>query len=212
MTTSEELTVLTTEHYTLQSARQACLQDMQGRATLFLYSVSAVLVALGFMASASGSRERFIAFTVTLLSALWVLGILTFLRIGQLAVEDTIIVFGISRIRHRYVELQPALEGTFVRSMHDDLTGLQEEMGASRAWWQYLMPTTTVVSFVDSVVAGADVSVILSVTFRLSLIFAVFAGLLASLINMMALTLISRRLWASLKRYPAKFPSPDSND
>ena len=98
---SDELTVLTTEHYTLQTARQACLQDMQGRATLFLYSVSAVLVALGFMSSASGSRQQFVVVSVTLLSALWVLGVLTFLRLGQLAVEDTIIVFGISRIRHR---------------------------------------------------------------------------------------------------------------
>ena len=200
-----ELTVLTTEHYTLQSARQACLQDMQGRATLFLYSVSAVLVALGFMASAS-ARQQFIVFSVTLLSALWVLGILTFLRLGQLAVEDTIIVFGISRIRHRYLELQPALEGMFVRSIHDDLTGLQEEMGASRAWWQFLMPTTTAVSFVDSVVGGADLSVILSASLHVSLMIAVVAGVLGGVLNMTVLTLM-RSLWPGLERYPAKFPS-----
>jgi len=204
---SDELTVLTTEHYTLQSARQACLQDMQGRATLFLYSVSAVLVALGFMSSASGSRQQFIVFSVTLLSALWVLGILTFLRVGQLAVEDTIIVFGISRIRHRYLELQPALEGVFVRAIHDDLTGLQEEMDASRAWWQSLMPVTTVVSFVDSVVVGADLSVILSASLHVSLMLAVIAGVLAGVLNMIVLTLISASLWAGLERYPARFPS-----
>ena len=199
--------MLTTEHYTLQGARQACLQDMQGRATLFLYSLSAVMVALGFMASASGSREHFTVFSVTLLSALWVLGILTFLRVGQLAVEDTIIVFGISRIRHRYLELQPTLEGTFVRAIHDDLTGLQDEVGAFRSWWQSLMPTTTVVSFVDSVVGGADLSVILSASLHVSLTVAVVAGVVAGVLNMIVLTLISARLWAGLERYPAKFPS-----
>jgi hypothetical protein len=51
-----DLAVLTTEHFTLQSARQLCLQDMQG----------------------GGS---FVFFVLALLSSLWVLGVFTFVRV-----------------------------------------------------------------------------------------------------------------------------------
>ena len=69
------------------------------------------------------------------------------------------------------------------------------------------MPVTTVVSFVDSVIGGADLSAILSASLHVSMKMAVVAGVLAGMLNMTVLTLISRSLWAGLERYPAKFPS-----
>jgi hypothetical protein len=41
------VTVLTTEHFTLQGARAATISESTGRATMFLSSVSGGLVALG---------------------------------------------------------------------------------------------------------------------------------------------------------------------
>jgi hypothetical protein len=117
---TSDLSILTTEHFTLQSGRQLCLQDMQGRSTMFLTAVSASLIAIGFFGTATHFGGGFVVFVLALLASLWVLGFFTFVRIIQAAVEDVIICFGIARIRHRYVEIAPNLSDSFVRSIHDD--------------------------------------------------------------------------------------------
>ena len=42
------LTALTTEHFTLQGARSQTVSESASRASLYLFSVSSTLVALGF--------------------------------------------------------------------------------------------------------------------------------------------------------------------
>ncbi len=180
---SDELTILTAEHAGLQAARAACLQDMQGRATLFLTAVSGTLVALGFLGSVNRFGPFFVTFAVTLLYFVWALGTLTFLRIAQISIEETIIAFGLSRIRHRYVESIPALKDVFVRSIHDDLVGIRAEVGATSHWWGALMP-------------------------RLFFAGAVLAGIAVCMLNLFALTRVSMLAWTrAVDRYPAKFPS-----
>ncbi len=153
-----KLTILTTEQYTLQSARQLCLQDMQGRATMFFNVVSASLVVIGFFGSASHFGNSFSIFILALLTGLWVLGFLTYIRVIQAAMEDVIISFGLARIRHRYLDMQPALREVFVRSTNDDYTGINREMGSTQAWWQPLMATHIVIAFATSVIAGMEIS------------------------------------------------------
>lgn len=45
----ELLTALTTEHFTLQGARAQAANEISSRASLFIFSVSSTLVALGFL-------------------------------------------------------------------------------------------------------------------------------------------------------------------
>lgn len=45
----ELLTALTTEHFTLQGARSQTASESASRASLYILSVSSVLVALGFV-------------------------------------------------------------------------------------------------------------------------------------------------------------------
>jgi hypothetical protein len=204
---SDELTILATEHAALQATRSTCLQDMQGRATLFLTAVSGTLVALGFIGGANRFGPFFVVFAVTLLFLLWVLGSLTFLRIAQIGVEDTVVAFGLSRIRHRYVELIPGLQDVLVRSIHDDLDGIRSEAGAGDQWWQGLMPTQSLVSFVVSVVGGCEVAVMLSLLVHLFFAGSVLVGIAVCIINLSVLTRVSSKVWAvAVNRYPAKFP------
>ena len=51
------VTFVTTEHFTLQGARAATIAESTGRATMFLGSVSAGLVALGLIAAATVPRN-----------------------------------------------------------------------------------------------------------------------------------------------------------
>jgi hypothetical protein len=66
------LQALTTEHFTLQTARSATIADSNGRSALYLATVSSAVVALA------------------LLPALVLLGVLTYLRLVQTAIEDLI--------------------------------------------------------------------------------------------------------------------------
>jgi hypothetical protein len=127
-----DLTILTTEHSTLVGSRQLCLQDMQGRSTMFFTVVSASLIAIGFFGTATHFGGGFVVFVLAALTSLWVLGIFTFVRVLQATVEDMIICFGIARIRHRYTEIAPGIRDSLVRSIHDDFTGIYAEMGSSR--------------------------------------------------------------------------------
>ncbi|MGA8099322.1 MAG: hypothetical protein WB810_11770 [Candidatus Cybelea sp.] len=203
-----ELTILTTEHFTLQSARQLFLQDMQGRSTMFLTIVSASLIAIGFFGNATRFGGGFVVFVLALLTSLWVIGFFTFVRILQAAVEDVIICFGIARIRHRYTEIEPNLRDSLVRSIHDDFRGINVEMGSEQSWWQRLMPTYVVVSFVTSVVFGAEVAFALGEFFRVAPLVQAAAAIATFTINAIAFRIIAGRLWSSIDRgFPARYPS-----
>jgi hypothetical protein len=203
-----DLTILTTEHFTLQSGRQLCLQDMQGRSSMFLTIVSASLIAIGFFGTATHFGDAFVVFVLALLTSLWVLGFFTFVRILQAAVEDVIISFGIARIRHRYAEIAPNLRPLLVRSINDDFRGINAEMGSDQKWWQRLMPTYVVISFVTSIVSGALVAFALSEIFRVTPLVQAAAAIATFTVNAIGFRIIASRLWSSIDRgFPARYPS-----
>jgi hypothetical protein len=62
------ITLLTTEHYNLQTSRAATISEANGRASIFLGSVSAGLIALGFQGGDRSAATT--TFQVVVLSAL----------------------------------------------------------------------------------------------------------------------------------------------
>jgi hypothetical protein len=176
---------------------------------MFLTSTSGTLVALGFLGAADHFGRGFEAFAVTLLAALWVLGVFTLVRIGQIGLEDAIAAFGIARIRYRYTEIEPSMKERFVRSIHDDLWGMRADMGGADAWWQGLMPTQSLVSFIASVIAGAEVAVIVTTGSHAALFVAVVSGFAAGAINMLLFTRLAVKVWKNVeKQFPTQHPSP----
>lgn len=205
----DEVMILTAEHYTLQMTRQACLQDMQGRASLFLTAVSGAIVAIGFLARAGTFPYPVNLSVIALLGLLWILGALTFVRIAQIAVEDAIVAFGIARIRHRYIELSPGLQDVIIRSVHDDMLGMAKEMGGAKRWWQPLMPTSILVSVVASAVLGALVVMSAATVLRLGLGWSLVSGVIAAGASLIGNNATGRRMWADVERsFPPRFPSP----
>lgn len=203
-----DLTILTTEHSTLVGSRQLCLQDMQGRSTMFFTVVSASLIAIGFFGTATHFGGGFVVFVLAALTSLWVLGVFTFVRVLQATVEDMIICFGIARIRHRYTEIAPGIRDSLVRSIHDDFAGIYAEMGSSRGWWQRLMPTYVVISFVTSVLAGAGVAFALGEIYRVTSTIQAAAAVATFTINAFGFRIITGRLWSTVERlFPARYPS-----
>lgn len=100
---------MTTEHFTLQGARAATTAESTGRATMFLGSVSAGLVALGLIATATRIGTAFYAFGLILLSTLSFVGLVTFQRVLQSGIEDHGYAERIARLRAYYFDCAPEL-------------------------------------------------------------------------------------------------------
>lgn len=150
------LQFMTTEHFTLQTARSATIAEANGRCALFIGSLSSAVVALAFIGQASGLSEGFFLFGFVLFPSLLFLGIFTFKRVLQTAVEDIIYARGINRIRHYYVELAPETQRYFIQSIHDDTQGALKGMGIvpTDSKWDLFQTSSGMVAVINSVIGG----------------------------------------------------------
>jgi hypothetical protein len=95
---------VTTEHFTLQGARTAAITESTSRATIFIGAVSAGLVALGLIATATRIGTAFYVFGLILLSTLSFLGFVTLDRVLQSGIEELHYVERIARLRAYYFD------------------------------------------------------------------------------------------------------------
>jgi hypothetical protein len=153
------LQALTTEHFTLQTARSATIADSNGRSALYLATVSSAVVALAFIGQITHLGQAFHLFTLALLPALMLLGILTYLRLVQTAVEDLFYARAINRIRRHYVDLDPEAAPRFLLCGFDDPAGVLAAMGlaalgATHSRGHLLSHAATMVAVVTSIIGG----------------------------------------------------------
>src|SRR5688500_15328179 len=120
----ELLTALTTEHFTLQGARAQTAGESASRASLFIFSVSSSLVALGFLGQGPERGSTFNVFALTVLPTLYALGAFTFIRLVECGAEDYRYGVAINRIRHYYKEIAGDRADLFLLSGHDDGPGV----------------------------------------------------------------------------------------
>lgn len=147
---------MTTEHFTLQTARSATIAEANGRCALFIGSVSSAVVALAFIGQASGLSQWFFLFGFVLFPSLLFLGVFTFKRVLQTAVEDIIYARGINRIRHYYIESAPELRRYFIQSIHDDTAGALRGMGIvpTDSKWDMFQTSAGMVAVINSMIGG----------------------------------------------------------
>ena len=79
---------LTTEHFTLQTARAVAVSEGNGRTALYVGALSSTLVALALVAQRSPLGEVFYAVALTVLPAVLFLGLVTYVRVLQSSIED----------------------------------------------------------------------------------------------------------------------------
>ena len=101
---------IATEHFVLQTAISATINEGASRASIYVFSLSSSLVAMGF---ATQSPAAFMPFVGTVLPALFLLGIFTVLRLIDIAAENMQAHIGIARIRGYYRTLTAEAEVYF---------------------------------------------------------------------------------------------------
>jgi hypothetical protein len=117
------LTILSTEHWSLLSARALVYNEAFSRVGMFLTFLSATLVALGLVSTATGfSRDFLIVAALTFAVDLFI-GLASMGRVVNATGEDLHYLMGMNRIRHAYHEMVPGLERYFISGHHDDARG-----------------------------------------------------------------------------------------
>jgi len=202
--------MLVTEHFTLQGARSATISDANGRTSFFLGTLSAVTVALAFVAQISGMGDAFFVFAMVLLPTLLFIGLASFERLLQLGIENIRCVVAINRIRHYYLEVAPELRAHFTLSPHDDTQGVLTSLGSLRGnvrAWDIFVTNAGMVAVVNGIIAGV-VGALIAWQLRLGMLATAVIGLLVGLGLLAILVSYLARSWRrSAQIIGSRFPT-----
>lgn len=207
----ELLTVLTAEHSNLQAARSAGVVEANGRTTAFLAALSGSLVALALVAQVESLAESIDLIALVLAATVLYTGLVTFLRLVQLAQLDSRLVIGINRIRHAYLESVPSLASVEVLSQYDDLAGIIGEAGLTGrtvSRLDLLAAAPAMIAAIDGVLAGATAGLVgseLGFSASTSLLIGIIAGLATDAALLRFGLRSGARFW---RAHPPSHPTP----
>ncbi len=204
---SQLVSIITTEHYNLQTGRSMAIAETNGRASLFVGAVSSGLIALTFVGQISHLGMAFFVFSLVVIPTLVFMGLITFVRVLQSGSADITLARGVNRIRHLYLEHTPQLQPYFMLSAHDDRgeTLSHEEMSTS--WVQVFFNTAGMIAVINSVLIGSFVGLLLAV-FSLPLWVCTSAGVVTFLVSVVLHQRYQWGQWMRLERnLPILFPS-----
>ncbi len=203
------LTAVTTEHFTLQGARSQTMSESAARASVYVFSVSSALVALGFVGQISDVGDVFNAFALTVLPTLYLLGAVTFVRLVECGAEDFLYGMAINRLRHYYQEIAGQRANLFLLSGHDDAAGVFANMGLAIENRSPVFAFSSAIAVINSVVGGAAIAIALGALLDVSLGLAAGAGVVAAIASAVAWVRYAGRLLdANAARTEPLFPSP----
>jgi hypothetical protein len=205
------LTILTTEHWSLLSARSLVYNEAFARGGMFLAFLSATLVALGLVATATGFSDGFLTVAAVVLALDLFVGFASLGRISGASAEDIRYLQAMNRIRHAYHEMVPGLEEYFMTSHHDDATSVvgiygPEIVGTVAGLMHGFTTTPGMLSVICSAVGGALAAVIAMLLTHAPDIAGLVGGGSFVVLFLVLVAMSQRRvsrLWRSLEaRYP----------
>jgi hypothetical protein len=208
------LTILTTEHWSLLSARSLVYNEAFARAGMFLSFLAATLVALGLMSGAMGFSNQFLGIVVLVLGLDLFIGLATMGRVATATSEDIRFLQGMNRLRHAYHEAVPGLDPYFITGHHDDVLGIFANYGAdvqTRTWRSIIHGFTTVVGMLGVINAALTGVVVgtLAILVLGSGAEAITIGVVAFIVVLaISVAWSTRAIAATVAGLRSRFPSP----
>jgi hypothetical protein len=194
---SVAVSFITSEHFTLQMARSAAITETTGRATIFIGSVSAGMIALGLIATVTHLDTAFYAFGLVVLTTLSAIGFATFDWVVQSGIEDMQYAERIARLRAGYLHLAPEL----TRYLASVPSLLQLAVHAERGRrWRVFRTVAAMVGLVTAILAGAAAGMLDALAAGHSVTAAFLVDGLVTLGVLVALLRFQHRAWAQLGR------------
>jgi hypothetical protein len=155
------MSALVTEHFVLQSAASTTIAEAGVRASLYVFSLSSALVAIGFTAQ---TPDVFAPFVATVIPTVFLLGWFTVVRLVDTGLENVRSLRAIARIRGYYRTLTPEAADYFSPWGVGDET--QQALAALAVTPGRLAPLFTIASMVavvNSLVGGVGVALVTNV-------------------------------------------------
>jgi hypothetical protein len=203
------LTALSTEHFTLQGARSQTMSESSARASVYVFSVSSALVALGFIGQLSEVGDAFNVFALTVLPTLYLLGVVTFVRLVECGAEDFRYGMAINRIRNYYQEVAGDRANLFLLSGHDDAAGVFANMGLPVTGRPPFFTFASAIAVINGVVGGCAAAIALAAFAGAALAPAASAGVAGATVSVVTWLRYSQRLHDSTTgEAKPLFPSP----
>jgi hypothetical protein len=214
---SRVLQILTTEHWSVLATRSLGYNETFTRTSIFFTAVTGSLIALGFVAQASGFEAEFGWFAVLVLMLDLVLGIGTLQRLSALTFDDFRQVQAMNRLRHAYLEVAPGAARYLATSAYDDSAGVMKTHGGLpetnslvASLFHGLSTVTAAVGAVVALLVGGIVGMVV-VQLDLGPDLALIAGVVAFVIALAGMGLVAERSivrFASVLDATAEFPTP----
>ncbi|MEU4337786.1 hypothetical protein AB0F59_24555 [Micromonospora lupini] len=153
------LAALTTEHYALQTSRSGTIAEATGRATIFLSVLSASLIGLGFVAGNDAVVRPYLG---AVLPTLVIIGVLTFLRLVETTVENSLDLQRIQRIRAYYQHRFASEHDFFADAVVDEgsMRTAWTLVGTQPGRWEFLLTTAALVGAVNALLLGVGVALV----------------------------------------------------
>ena len=156
-TPSVRAQLLATEHWSLLASRSTTQNEVLTRISIFLTLVSAGLVSLALVGQATRFSDAFLVFAMVVLGFVAIVGVLTEMRVRNVAIEDLMYVLAMNRLRAAYLELDPEIEKYFLASPHDDMRGSRltyDFFGTRGSFSQVAGSSVVFIAAVDAVLVG----------------------------------------------------------
>jgi hypothetical protein len=115
--------LLATEHWGLLASRSTTQSEVLTRISMFLTFTSASVVSVALVGQATKFSEAFVMLAVIVLCIDVAMGLLTQVRVMNVAQEDLMYVTAMNRLRAGYVDLDPGMAPYLMAAYHDDQAG-----------------------------------------------------------------------------------------
>lgn len=186
VTDSVRMQILAAEHWDLLATRSMTWNQIFSRAGMFITLLSAVVVALALVAQATSFDGRFRLFALLILPVLFLLGLATFLHLGEANGEDTRLLVSLARLRQAYIDLAPELQPYLPVQHLNDQAALPPSMGMSRGFslLYFLGSTPAIVGTINVLVAGVIAALVaesLDAPGVTEVVVGVFVGIIVTL-------------------------------
>ena len=166
---------------------------------MFLGSVSAGLVALGLIATATHIGAPFYAFGAVLLATLSFIGFVTFERVLQSGIEDHGYAQRIARLRAFYFDYAPEITGYLVSVPPPQRLSIQ---GLDTGRWWGFRTIAGMVGVVTAVLAGSAAGLIAAVVADHSAVAGSVTGGAVALATVVALMRFQSSAWRQICQHP----------
>ena len=207
------ITLLTTEHWSLLSARSLAYNEAFVRAGMFLTFLSMSFVALALVAQAMSFGGNFLAVAALVLAFDFVVGVTTFLWMNGANLDDLRALHGMARIRHAYTQITPIVTPYFTTATHDDLPAVLTAYGPLperlSGQFLYLLSTSNgMIGLIVSLVAGV-LTTVLAMLIGLEDGASMWIGVAGGVIVLAALFAFTGRvILREQARFTVLFPTP----